>query len=128
MCKRKIINIKSEKGITVTALIVTVIILLILSSVAIYNLADQKDSLLAAATNQKNDMIKEQAKQNIEVAAEKVKLKHVSDSSFTIDDFITELKQNLKVNDANANVVKKEGSGEDMYNATFNGYTFSYYY
>ena len=119
-----------ENGITLVALVVTIIVLLIMATITIYNIAGDDSSLLTSVETQREDLLKMEAKQAIEVAAEKVKLKNAG-TSLKFKDFKDQLKEELQKDDADSEVISSDFSSDDntpMYDATFNGYTFSYFY
>lgn len=110
---------KSEKGITIMVLVVTVIVLLILSTVTITTLTGQ-DSLVSSVEEQRSEVLQMNAKQEVEVAAEKIKLANAGNPEFDVSEFFKQLKEKLQ----NAEVTVKDG----VYEVTYNGYTFPYYY
>lgn len=114
---------KSEKGITIMALIVTVIVLLILSTVTITTLTGQ-DSLVSSVEKQRSEVLQMEAKQEVEIAAEKIKLANASNKKLTASEFSGQLQEKLQINDITA-TVEPEGGG---YKVKYNGYTFDYYY
>ena len=114
---------KSENGITVMALVVTVIVLLILSTVTITTFTDQ-NSLVSSVEEQRNEVLYIEAKQEVEVAAEKIKLANASNIELDVSEFSNQLQTKLQDNDVEAKVIP-EGEG---YKVNYNGYTFDYYY
>ncbi len=115
-------NFKKEKGITLVSLIITVIILLILSSVVMYNVTND-DGLMSAVKDEKNLINETDAKQTVEIAIEKLKI----ESDDNIEQFIEKLKTELQKEDTKAKVTINS-KDENMYDVTFKGYKYSYYY
>ena len=113
--------LKNEKGITIISLIITIIILSILTTVTIMSLTDDK-GLLSSVEKQKNDVLQTQAKQEIDVAIEKVKLENVN-NKLTIYEFTGKLLEKLNNTSTQINVVS-----ETEYNIKYNDYLFTYYY
>lgn len=120
---------KGQKGITLIALIITVIVLLILSTVTLYNLTDKDSSMLESVETQREDMLKMEVKQTIEVTAEKIKLEHATNKNLTLQEFKDELEEKLKKNDSKSNIsVYLDENSDSMYKVNYNNYSFSYYY
>lgn len=115
-------NTKNEKGITLIALLITIVVMLILSTVTITTLTGQ-DSLVSSVEIQKNEVIQMNAKQEVEIAAEKIKLTYAS-IKLSVKDFSTQLEIKLKINDPEAIVTPKD----EGYEVKYKGYTFNYYY
>lgn len=113
--------LKNEKGITIISLIITIIILSILTTVTIMSLTDDK-GLVSSVEKQKNDVLQTQAKQEIDVAIEKVKLENVN-NKLTIYEFTEKLLEKLNNTSTQINVVS-----ETEYNIKYNDYLFTYYY
>lgn len=117
-------KIKGQKGITIIALIITIIIMLILASVTMYNFTNEGNGMLDIVERQKNDMSQAKAKQEVEVTIEKIKLANVSNTELTVSEFSKQLQEKLKNNDKDAEVIVIE----EGYKVIYNGYTFNYYY
>lgn len=117
-------NVKGQKGITIMALVITIIIMLILASVTIYNFTNDDNSMLDTVEKQKSDILQANAKQEVEVTIEKIKLANVSNTELTVSEFSRQLEEKLKNNDKDAEVIVIE----EGYKVKYNGYTFNYYY
>lgn len=115
-------NMRNEKGITLMALVVTIIVMLILSTITITTLI-KPDNLVSSVENEKSKVLQLNAKQEVDVAIEKLKLAN-GNIKLTVSDFSKQLEEKLRNNDKNA-IVTPEGEG---YKVIYNGYTFNYYY
>lgn len=117
--KRKI---KEQKGVTLMALIVSVIILLIISIVVITNFRGEDISLINSVEEKANTYNFEKVKKEIELTTEKIKLKHSDKNDYNITDFCIELEMELRKHDTNSIVIENGTT----YNVTYHGHTFIY--
>ena len=115
-------NMRNEKGITLMALVVTIIVMLILSTITITTLI-KPDNLVSSVENEKSKVLQLNAKQEVDVAIEKLIIAN-GNIKLTVSDFSKQLEEKLRNNDKNA-IVTPEGEG---YKVIYNGYTFNYYY
>lgn len=83
------INIKNQSGITIVALVITIVVLIILAGISIGSITSD-NGIINQATNAKNDMQYQQWSEQIDTAIIDAESKHVNP---TIDDVIEELKK-----------------------------------
>ena len=87
---------KTNRGVTLIALVVTIVILIILSGVTIGNIISKK-SLIKEANNSKEQVEQESLESQVEMTIVKAKQKYTKP---TLDNIIEELKNNEIISDA----------------------------
>ena len=87
---------KTNRGVTLIALVVTIVILIILSGVTIGNIISKK-SLIKEANNSKEQVEQETLESQVEMTIVKAKQKYTKP---TLDNIIEELKNNEIISDA----------------------------
>lgn len=104
------INIKDQSGITIVALIITIIILIILAGISIGSITSD-NGIINQATNAKNEVQYQQWSEQIDTAIIDAESKYANP---TIEDVIQELKnKNVITNDNQVNTTTGEITTND---------------
>ena len=99
------INVNSQSGITIVALVITIVILIILAGISVGAITND-NGIISQATNAKNDIQYQQWSEKIDAAIIDVETKHVNP---TFDDVCQELK-NKGIIDEDNQVDRKTGA------------------
>ena len=114
------VNLKQEKGITLIALVITIVVLLILAGVTIAMLTGE-NGILGKATTAKSKNDESSVEEKIKLSVMYARMNTNGDTNINLDELETELNKNFN-NDVS---IDKKGANEALpWKVTNNGYMF----